>query len=108
MKFYKPTSKSRRGMSTISYGDHLTVNEPHKALTSGFLRKVGRNSFGRITVRHKGGGHKRLFRDVDFMYNKKDIPATVKTVEYDPNRTGFISLFSTRTEKNDICFCRRM
>lgn len=78
-------------MSTITYRGKLTTNEPHKALTSGGKRDVGRNAFGRITVRHKGGGHKRLFRDVDFTYNKQ-VPAVVETVEYDPNRSGFIGL----------------
>jgi large subunit ribosomal protein L2 len=92
MKHYKPTTKSRRHLTTISFKDKLTVSEPHKALTSGFQRAVGRNNYGRITVRHKGGGHKRSFRFVDFVYDKKDIPAVVKTVEYDPNRSGFIAL----------------
>ncbi|HEY4479630.1 MAG TPA: 50S ribosomal protein L2 [Candidatus Paceibacterota bacterium] len=92
MKHYNPTSKSRRQMTTISYGKVLTSSTPHKSLTYGFKRKMGRNSFGRITTRHKGGGHKRLFRDVDFMYDKKNIEARIDTVEYDPNRTAFIAL----------------
>lgn len=96
MKRYKPTTKSRRGMTTISFGNHLTVTEPHKALTHGFRRKMGRNNTGEITTRHKGGGHKRLFREVDFKYDKIDIPYTIKTVEYDPNRTGFIGLAQYR------------
>lgn len=79
-------------MSTVSYRDVLTVSEPHKSLTSGFKRSVGRNSQGRLTTRHKGGGHKRMYRDIDFKYEKIDIPATVLTLEYDPNRSGFISL----------------
>ena len=78
-------------MTTVSYGKVLTASEPHKALTTGGKRGVGRNNAGRITVRHKGGGHKRLLRDVDFSY-KKLVPAVVETVEYDPNRTGFIGL----------------
>ncbi len=78
-------------MTTVSFKDKLTTNEPHKALTTGGKRHVGRNSAGRITVRHKGGGHKRLQRDVDFSY-KKHVPAVVETVEYDPNRSGFIGL----------------
>jgi large subunit ribosomal protein L2 len=94
MKRFKPTSPGRRQMTTISYRGVVTASEPHKALTKGYKREMGRNSRGRITTRHKGGGHKRLWRDVDFNYNKKDIPATVQTVEYDPNRTGFISLVS--------------
>lgn len=92
MKTYKPTTASRRGMTGINYRAILTASEPLKALTSGFKRDVGRNSQGRLTQRHHGGGHKRLFREVDFHYNKKDIPAEVLTLEYDPNRTGFIAL----------------
>lgn len=92
MKKFKPTSPSRRNMSTIKYRDFLTATEPHKSLTKGFKRNVGRNNIGRITTPHKGGGHKRLYRDVDFVYNKKDIPAKIETIEYDPNRTSFIAL----------------
>ncbi|MBX4198599.1 50S ribosomal protein L2 [Candidatus Parcubacteria bacterium] len=92
MKNYRPTTKSRRHMSTISYRKVLTASEPEKGLTHGFKRAVGRNHFGRITTRHKGSGHKRLFREIDFTYNKKEIPARIVTVEYDPNRTGFIAL----------------
>ncbi len=92
MKTFRPTSKSRRHMSVVSYRAHITTAEPHKALVSGYKRSVGRNSGGRITVRHQGGGHKRLFRAVDFMFDKKDVPAKVLTVEYDPNRSGFIAL----------------
>src|SRR3989338_1064160 len=92
MKSYKPTSKSRRQMTNVSYRGVLTKSSPTKSLTYGFKRSVGRNSQGRITMRHKGGGHKRLFRDVDFLYNKKDIPAKITSVEYDPNRSAFIGL----------------
>ena len=79
-------------MTNVSYRDVLTKTKPTKSLTSGFKRAVGRNNQGRITTRHKGGGHKRLFRDVDFLYNKKDIPAKITSIEYDPNRSGFIGL----------------
>ncbi len=92
MKRYKPTSKSRRGMTTISFGDFITTNEPVKSLTHGFRRQMGRNHHGKVTTRHKGGGHKRLFREIDFTYNKVDVPYTIKSVEYDPNRSGFIGL----------------
>ncbi len=92
MKRYKPYTKSRREMSTIEYGNFITTSEPYKALTHGFRRKVGRNNQGEITTRHKGGGHKRLFREVDFTYDKINIPYVIKTVEYDPNRSGFIGL----------------
>ncbi len=79
-------------MSTVTYKGVLTTNEPYKKLTFGGKRDVGRNNQGRISVRHQGGGHKRLFRDIDFVYDKKNIPATIATIEYDPNRTGFIAL----------------
>lgn len=92
MKHYKPTTPSRRHMSTVSYRNVLTRSEPEKSLTNGFKRGAGRNSAGRITVRHKGGGVKRSYREIDFKYDKKNIPATVSSVEYDPNRSGFISL----------------
>lgn len=79
-------------MTVIEYGKILTTGKPEKSLTRGFRRPMGRNAFGRITMRHKGGGNKRRFREVDFTYDKIDIPYTVKTVEYDPNRGGFIGL----------------
>ena len=78
-------------MTTISFGDFLTTSEPTKSLTHGWNKKVGRSK-GFITTRHKGGGHKRLFREVDFKYDKINVPYTIKTVEYDPNRSGFIGL----------------
>ena len=92
MKSYRPYTKSRRHMTNVSFRGVLTTNEPTKSLTKGFKRSVGRNNLGRVTTRHKGGGHKRLFRDVDFNYSKKDIPAKIASVEYDPNRSGFIGL----------------
>ncbi len=78
-------------MSVVTYRGVITASEPHKALTKGYKRDVGRDNAGRISTRHKGGGHKRLYRDVDFTYEKR-IPAKVETVEYDPNRSGFIGL----------------
>ncbi len=92
MKTYRPTTPSRRHQTTVSYKKVLTRSEPEKSLTYGRKRAVGRNSFGRITTRHKGGGHKRLYRMVDFMYNKHEIPAKIDSVEYDPNRSAFIGL----------------
>ncbi len=91
MKSYRPTSNPRRQMTTVSYGDFITTNEPLKSLTFGRKRDAARNNYGRITVRHQGGGHKRLQRLVDFVYNKHDIPATIEHVEYDPNRTAFLA-----------------
>jgi len=92
MKHYNPTSPSRRGMTTTTFRGVITATEPLKSLTKGYKRGVGRNSQGRITTRHKGGGHKRLFRDVDFNYNKLNVEGRIATVEYDPNRSGYISL----------------
>ncbi len=79
-------------MTGINYREIITTNEPYKPLTKGYARGTGRNASGKITTRHKGGGHKRTFRQVDFTYNKVNVPFTLKTVEYDPNRTGFIGL----------------
>lgn len=92
MKNFRPTTPSRRNMTSVQFTKFVTEKNPEKSLTKGFRRGTGRNHHGRVTTRHKGGGHKRLFRDIDFVYNKFDIPFTVKTVEYDPNRTGFIGL----------------
>jgi large subunit ribosomal protein L2 len=91
MKTYKPTSASRRSMTTVTYRGVLSGDKPFKALLSTQKNRAGRNNSGRITVRHQGGGHKRRLRDVDFKYDKKDIPARVETIEYDPYRTGFIA-----------------
>ncbi len=92
MKTYRPTTPSRRKMTTVTYRGVLTASEPYKPLTRGFSRGVGRNAFGRMTTPYKGGGHKRSYRDIDFRYDKMDIPAKVQTIEYDPNRSGFIAL----------------
>lgn len=79
-------------MTTVTYKGVLTPGRPHRNLIKGGKRFVGRNNAGRITVRHKGGGHKRSFRDVDFTYNKLNIPARIEAIHYDPNRSGFIAL----------------
>lgn len=79
-------------MTGILYREVLTRAEPEKTLVKGYKRHVGRNSAGRITVRHKGAGAKRLFRLVDFLFEKKDTPAKIVSVEYDPNRSAFIAL----------------
>jgi len=78
-------------MVTLDYSI-LTESKPFKALTKGGKRSVGRNNQGRITTRHKGSGNKRKYREIDFLYGKHDIPAKIESVEYDPNRTAFISL----------------
>ena len=92
MKHFKPTSNGRRGTTGIEYRKLLSTSRPEKSLVKGGKRYVGRNNAGRITTRHKGGGHKRRFRDVDFALDKKEIPAKVATIEYDPNRSGFIGV----------------
>lgn len=92
MKIYKPTSPSRRNFTGINYRELLTKTKPEKSLVFGGKRFVGRNSAGRITVRHKGSGVKKLFRMVDFNFNKKDVPGKVLSVEYDPGRSAFLGL----------------
>lgn len=92
MKTYKPTSKSRRHMTTLPYKELLSGDAPHKPLMKKKGSQGGRNAFGRITTRHQGGGHKKRFRDIDFKYDKKDIPAKIETIEYDPFRSAFIAL----------------
>jgi len=79
-------------MTTLSYRKLLSGDAPHKPLLKKKKRQAGRNAFGRITVRHQGGGHKRRLRAVDFLYDKKNIPARIETVEYDPFRSAFIGL----------------
>lgn len=92
IKKHNPVTPGRRNMTSINYRDLLTSRTPIKSLTKGRKRSVGRNNQGRITTRHKGGGNKRLYRDIDFKYDKIDIPAKVETIEYDPNRSGFIGV----------------
>jgi large subunit ribosomal protein L2 len=91
MKSYKPTSKSRRQLTTVTYRGVLSGDKPHKPLLSTKKNRAGRNNQGRITTRHQGGGHKKRLRDVDFAYNKKNVPARIETIEYDPYRTAFIA-----------------
>lgn len=92
LKEYKPQTPGRRGMTGINYREVLTTQEPYKPLTSGRKRDVGRNNAGRITTPHKGSGHKRLYRQVDFKFAKRDMTAKIETIEYDPNRTAFLNL----------------
>src|SRR3989344_5481651 len=88
---FKPVTPGRRGMSVIRYRGVLTTGRPHKSLVKGGKQHAGRNSFVRITTRHQGGGHKKRFRAVDFLFDKKNIPAKVEHIEYDPHRSGFIA-----------------
>ena len=94
MKKYKPTSAGRRGMTVVSYKEKLTSSKskPSKRLVKGRRSTGGRNSQGRTTVLNRGGGNKRRYRDIDFVFNKKDVEARVESVEYDPFRTAFVAL----------------
>jgi large subunit ribosomal protein L2 len=92
MRTYKPTSAATRQRTSIEFRKLLSGHKPLKSLKSGGKRGTGRNSYGRITMRHRGGGHKKLFRAVDFSFNKKDIPAKIASIEYDPMRSAFIGL----------------
>ncbi len=91
IKFYKPTTPGRRGMTVTDYSG-LSKVEPEKSLLAPISKSAGRNSYGRITVRHRGGGNRRKYRIIDFKRNKLDIPAEVLTLEYDPNRSAHIAL----------------
>ncbi len=91
LKVYKPTSPGRRGMTAIQ-GEQLTKKKPEKALTGFHLRTGGRNNDGRQTIRFRGGGHKRLYRQIDFRRDKVGVPAKVAAIEYDPNRSARIAL----------------
>ena len=91
VKSFKPYTPGRRQM-TVSSFDEITASKPEKSLTEIVRRSGGRNDQGRLTVRHKGGGHKRLYRIIDFKRTKDGIPAAVATIEYDPNRSARIAL----------------
>ena len=91
IKTYKPTTNGRRGMTVIDYSG-LSKVAPEKSLLETVKKHAGRNSYGRITVRHHGGGNRRKYRIIDFKRNKFGMDAEVKTLEYDPNRTAFIAL----------------
>ena len=88
---YKPTTPGHRGMSVTDYSA-LSKVDPEKSLLATKNKSAGRNSYGRITIRHRGGGNRRKYRIIDFKRNKLDMPATVLSLEYDPNRTAHIAL----------------
>ncbi|MEG1477012.1 MAG: 50S ribosomal protein L2, partial [Oscillospiraceae bacterium] len=91
IKKYKPTTPGRRGMTVTDYSG-LSKVAPERSLLSTMKHAAGRNNTGRITVRHHGGGNRTKYRMIDFKRNKLDMPATVKTLEYDPNRSAHIAL----------------
>lgn len=91
IKKFKPTTPSRRHMTVMSF-EEITRSEPEKSLTTPLKSTGGRNAKGRLTVRHRGGGHKRLYRIIDFRRRKDNVPAKVAAIEYDPNRSAHIAL----------------
>ncbi len=91
IKIYKPTSPGRRGMSVSTF-EEITREEPERSLLQPLRKTAGRNVFGRVTVRHRGGGHKRMYRVIDFRRDKDGVPARVESIEYDPNRSARIAL----------------
>jgi len=93
VKSFKPYSAGRRFM-TVSSFDEITTDKPEKSLTVRLTKTGGRNQQGKLTVRHRGGGHKRLYRIIDFKRTKDGIPARVATIEYDPNRSARIALLN--------------
>jgi large subunit ribosomal protein L2 len=95
IKVYNPTTPSRRFITGFSFDD-ITTDKPHKPLCQWLHRKAGRNHHGHLTIRHRGCGNKRLYRVIDFRRNKDDVPGTVATIEYDPNRTCRIALINYR------------
>ncbi|MDY5730619.1 MAG: 50S ribosomal protein L2 [Eubacteriales bacterium] len=91
IRVYKPTTPARRFMSVLTF-DEITTNKPERSLLEPLKKHAGRNKQGKITVRHQGGGNRVKYRIIDFKRNKKDIPARVASIEYDPNRSAFIAL----------------
>ncbi len=101
---YKPTSAGRRGMEGDDFAD-ITTSKPEKKLTTGASDRGGRNNYGRITSRHRGGGHKKLFRLIDFKRDKENVPARVATIEYDPNRSARIALLNYADGEKRYILC---
>ena len=93
IKTYKPTTPGRRKMSTL-VNEEITKSTPEKSLLTTIKKNSGRNNQGKITVRHQGGGVKRKYRIIDFKRNKLEVPGTVASIEYDPNRTANIALIN--------------
>ena len=93
IRVYKPTSSARRFMSVLTF-EEITKKTPEKSLTEYLKKNAGRNKQGKITVRHQGGGNKVKYRIIDFKRDKKEVPAKVAAIEYDPNRSAFIALLN--------------
>ena len=104
MKTYKPTSPARRQMTNVDYSC-LSKDAPERSLLTSLKKHAGRNSYGRITVRHQGGGNKVKYRIIDFKRNKLDVAATVTSIQYDPNRTAFIALLQYEDGEKSYIIC---
>ena len=104
IKTYKPTSPALREKTTVVF-DHLTKKRPEKSLTAPIKRTGGRNFAGRVTVRWMGGGHKRIYRLIDFKRDKRDVPAKVSAIEYDPNRSANIALLNYADGEKRYIIC---
>jgi large subunit ribosomal protein L2 len=92
IRYYKPTSPGRRGASVSDFADLTPGATPERTLLRPLNKKGGRNNQGKITVRHRGGGHKRMYRLIDFKRTKDGVPAKVDSIQYDPNRSARIAL----------------
>ena len=103
IKIYKPYTPSSRNKSGLDFSI-LSKIEPEKSLVTSNQRAKGRNNKGRITIRHKGGGHKRLYRKIDFKRNKYDVPGKVMSIEYDQIEMHLFLLFNMKMEKNVIFY----
>ena len=104
IKTYKPTSPALRKKTTVVF-DHLSKKRPEKSLTAPVKRTGGRNFSGRVTVRWIGGGHKRIYRLIDFKRDKRDVPAKVSAIEYDPNRSANIALLNYADGEKRYIIC---
>src|SRR5512142_3537939 len=104
VKKYKPVTPGTRGMTGHSF-EEITKSKPERSLLVELRKSGGRNSYGRVTVRHRGGGHKRFIRVVDFKRDKRDIPAKVAAIEYDPNRSARLALLNYADGEKRYILC---
>src|ERR671928_1191671 len=104
VRTYKPTSRGRRGMSVSTF-EEITKTKPERALTEPLKKTAGRNNNGRITTRHRGGGHKRMYRIIDWKRDKTGVPSSVIAIEYDPNRSARIALVQYEDGEKRYILC---
>ena len=107
LRKFKPVTAGTRWRIGNAYAE-ITTDAPEKTLLEKITRTGGRNSQGRRAMRYIGGGHKKMYRIIDFKRDKKEVPGTVVSIEYDPNRTSFIALIQYAMEKKDISWLRRV